>query len=167
VSVSTTFKQAAYAQETGRVIIALITIDHSSLLDPIRICTNPTERLQEFENDIIYGTVSRGNNYVFLPFSLQIPSDTDEGPGNMTIEFDNVHRTYTEAIRSIFTPPTVTVELVLDSDPDTVEVSWPEFLLTDITYNALTIQGTLSLELLDREPFPSGTFNPSSFPGLF
>ena len=167
MSVSATFRQAAYGQETGRVIIALITIDHSSLLEPIRICTNPTQRIAEYDNDIVYGTVSDGDNYIFLPLRLQIPSDTDEGPGNMIIEFDNIHRDYTEAIRSIFTPPTVTVELVLDSTPDTVEVSWPEFLLTDITYNALTIQGTLALETLDREPFPAGTFNPTSFPGLF
>jgi len=167
VSISATFRQAAYAQETGRVIIALITIDHDSLLDPIRICTNPTERLAEYETEIVYGTVSNGDNYIFLPVRLQIPSDTDEGPGNMIIEFDNIHRDYTEAIRSIFTPPIVTVELVLDSTPDTVEVSWPEFILTDITYNILTIQGTLSLETLDREPFPAGTFNPTSFPGLF
>jgi len=167
MSVSATFRQAAYAQETGRTVIVLITIEHSSLTDPIRICTNPTERIAEYEDNIVYGTVSRSNNYVFLPLTIQVPSDTDEGPGNMTIEFDNIHRDYTTAIRSIFTPPTVTVELVLDSTPDTVEVSWPEFLLTDITYDALTIKGTLVLELLDREPFPSGTFNPTSFPGLF
>lgn len=167
MSVSATFRQAAYGQETGRTIIALITIEHDSLLEPIRICTNPTQRIAEYDSDIVYGTVSDGDNYIFLPVRLQIPSDTDEGPGNMIIEFDNIHRDYTEAIRSIFTPPTVTVELVLDSTPDTVEVSWPEFLLTDITYNALTIQGTLALEVLDREPFPAGTFNPTSFPGLF
>jgi len=167
MSISATFRQAAYAQETGRTIIALITITHSSISEPIRICTNPTERLATYEDEIVYGTVSNGENYIYLPLSLQVPSDTDEGPGNMTIEFDNIHRAYTEAIRSIFTPPTVTVDLVLDSTPDTVEVSWPEFLLTNVTYNSLTIQGTLELEILDREPFPAGTFNPTSFPGLF
>ena len=164
---SLNFRQAAYAAETGRVIIALITIDHADLLEPIRICTNPTERIHEYENDIVYGTVSRGDNYIFLPMRLQIPSDTDEGPGNMVMEFDNVHRSYTEIIRSIFTPPTVKVELVLDNDPDTVEVTWPEFIWINIYYDALVIRGTLSLETLEREPFPSGTFSPASFPGLF
>lgn len=164
---SLAFRQAAYAQETGRAIIALITLFHESLVDDIRISTDPTERLDTPLLDLVYGTVSRGNQFIFLPVRLQIPSDTDEGPGNMIIEFDNVHRQYTEAIRSIFTPPSVSVELVMDSDPDTVEVQWPEFLLTNITYDATLIRGTLSLETLEREPFPSGTFGPASFPGLF
>lgn len=167
MSPSLNFRQAAYAAETGRTIIALITIDHDDLTEPIRISTDPTERIHEYENEIVYGTVSRGETYIFLPMRLQIPSDTDEGPGNMVMEFDNIHRTYTEIIRSIFTPPTVNVELVLDDDPDTVEVSWPEYLWTNISYDALVIRGTLALETLEREPFPAGSFSPSHFPGLF
>jgi hypothetical protein len=164
---SLNFRQAAYAAETDRVIIALITIDHDDLLEPILISSDPTGRIREYESNIVYGTVSRGNTYIFLSPRIQIPSDTDEGPGQMTIEFDNIDRGYTEIIRSLFTPPTVTVELVLDNDPDTVEVTWPEFLLTHIYYDDLIVRGTLSLETLDREPFPSGTFSPAFFPGLF
>ena len=76
---SLTFRQTAYAQETGRVIIALITLTHASLVEPIRISTDPTEKLSTPLLDIVYGTVSRGNQYIFLPIKLQIPSDTDEG----------------------------------------------------------------------------------------
>jgi len=164
---SLAFRQAAYAQETGRTIIALITLTHESLSEPIRISTDPTERLSTPILDVVYGTVSRGNQYVFLPLKIQIPSDTDEGPGNMTIELDNVHRAYTEAIRSIFTPISVLVELVLDNAVDTVELQWPEFLVTNITYDATLIKATLALETLEREPFPSGIFGPAHFPGLF
>jgi hypothetical protein len=167
MTTSLNFRQAAYAAETDRVIIALITITHDDLTDPIRISTDPTERLSTPLDDIVYGTVSRGNNYVFLPVHIQLPSDTEDGPGAMTITWDNVHRSYTEMIRSIFTPAKFNVELVLDDDPDTVEAQWPEFLLTNITYDALAITGTLTLETLERESFPSGTFSPSYFPGLF
>ena len=48
-----------------------------------------------------------------------------------------------------------------------VEAQWPEFLLTNIRYDAATISGTLKLETLEREPFPAGSFTPSQFPGLF
>ena len=85
----------------------------------------------------------------------------------MIIEFDNIHRAYTDAIRSIFTPISVNVELVLDNAPDTVEIQWPEFLVTSINYDATLIRATLSLETLEREPFPSGIFGPANFPGLF
>lgn len=168
---SLNFRQAAYAQETGRVIIALITIDHPDLSTPIRISTDPTARLigEGYTNDldVVYGTVSRGNTFIFLPVKLGLPNDTDEGPGEMTLEIDNIHRQYTETIRSIMTPPTVQVELVLDNALDTVEAQWPEFLLTDIKYNATTITGTLKLETLEREPFPAGSFSPAYFGGLF
>lgn len=168
-TLSLNFRQAAYAQETGRVIIALITLEHDGLSDPIRISSDPTQRLPAYttDEDVVYGTVSRGNNYLFLPMRLSFPDDKEEGPGEMKIEIDNVHRTYVEAIRSIATPPTVTVEVVVDNALDTVELQWPEFLLTNIEYDATMIKGTLRMETLESEPFPSGSFSPSYFPGLF
>jgi hypothetical protein len=168
---SLNFRQAAYAPETGRVIIALITIDHPELATPIRISTDPTARLTgegyTDDTDVVYGTVSRSNTFVFLPVKIGLPNDTDEGPGEMTLEIDNIHRQYTATIRTITTPPTVQVELVLDNALDTVEAQWPEFLLTDIKYNATVITGTLKLETLEREPFPAGSFSPAYFGGLF
>ena len=169
MEVSLQFRQQAYAAETGRVLICLITIDHDDLTDPIRISTDPTARIEAYTTDaeVVYGTVSRGETFLFLPVRLKLPDDTDAGPGEMTLEIDNVHRQYTETIRAIFSPPTVTVELVMDNTLDTVEAQWPEFLLTNIHYDASVISGTLKLETLEREPFPSGTFTPSGFPALF
>lgn len=169
MTTSVDFRQAAYSAETGRVIIALLTLTHADLADPIRISTDPTQRITALTTatEVVYGTVSRTNTFVFLPLRLKLPSDTDEGPGEMTLEFDNIHRTYTAAIRSIFSPVAVNVELVLDSDVDTVEAQWPEFLLTNIRYDASVISGTLKIETLEREPFPAGCFTPSQFPGLF
>jgi len=164
---SLNFRQAAYAQESGRAIIPLITVTHPDLTDPIRISTNPTQRLSTTLDDIVYGTVSRGENYIYLPVRIKLPDDTDAGPGNMRIEIDNIHRQFTETIRSILSPMLFNVDLVLDDDLDTVERQWPEFLLTNVLYDPLLITGTLSLETLQREPFCSGTFSPSWFPGLF
>lgn len=167
MTLSLNFRRAAYAAETGRVVIPLITITHDDLSDPIRISGDPTERLSTPVNDIVYGTVSRGNNYIYLPARLVFSSDTPSGPGEMTIEIDNIHRAYTEFLRSISSPASFLVELVLDDDRDTVEREWPEFLLTLVNYDIMTIRGTLSLETLTREAFPSGSFSPTCFPGLF
>lgn len=169
MSVSLNFRQSAYASETGRVLIALLTLDHEDLAEPIRISSDPTQRITELttDSDVVYGTVSRGDTFIFLPMKIKLPSDTEEGPGELSIEIDNVHRTYTETIRSIFTPVSVKLEIVMDNALDTVEVSWPEFLLTNIKYNATTISATMKLETLEREPFPAGTFTPGQFPGLF
>lgn len=167
MSVSLNFRRASYSQETELFIIGLITISHEDLTDDILLSTDPTERITTPDSDIIYGTISRGNTYIFLPIKIKLPSDTDEGPGNFVLEMDNIHQDMVEALRSISTPPSFKLELVLNNDLDTVEVSWPEFLLTGIKYNDLTISGTLTLEMLEREPFPSGSFTPTNFPGLF
>jgi hypothetical protein len=167
--VSLNFRQAAYAPETGRVLIALITIAHESLSQPIRISTDPTQRLPDLTTDaeVVYGTISRGQTYIFLPVRIGLPSDTDEGPGAMIIEIDNVHRQYTRTIREISSPLAMTVELVMDNALGTVEATWPAFLLTDIRYDDTTIRGTLWLETLEKEPCPAGSFSPAYFPGLF
>jgi hypothetical protein len=168
-TLSLNFRQAAYAQETGRVLICLLTLTHEDLTEPIRLSTDPTQRIAEYTTDteVVYGTVSRGNTYLFLPMRIRLPNESDEGPGEMTIEIDNVHRTYTETIRSLVTPVIVNTEIVMDNALDTVEVQWPEFAINNIKYNSTTITGTLTLELLEREPFPAGTFTPAYFPGLF
>ncbi len=168
-TVSLNFRQAAYAQETGRVPIALITFTHDDLTDPIRISCDPTERIHGLTTDeeVVYGTVSNGNDYIFLPVRLKLPDDTDEGPGEMQIEIDNIHRDLTATIRGIHTPVTCNVSIVMDNALDTVELSWPEFRMVGIQYTAATISATLQMELLEREPYPAGSFTPSHFPGLF
>jgi hypothetical protein len=165
--VSLNFRQSAYALESGDFPICLITIDHPSLTDPVRISTDPTARLVETAADIIYGTTSRGEEYYFFPCTLKLPDDTDEGPGRMRLEFDNVNREYVAIIRSIVGPPTVTVEMVMASALDDVEAQWPEFLMTSIRYDATTVTATMAMETLEREPYPAGAFTPGAFPGLF
>ena len=166
---SLNFRAAAYAQETGRVPIALITLSHPSLADDIRISTDPTQRIEEFTTDldVVYGTISNGLTYLFLPVRIKLPDETEEGPGDMTLEIDNIHRAYIEAIRSVFTPITCQVDIVMDNALDTIDASWPEFNLTQIKYNDTIITGTLTIETLVTEPYPAHSFIPSYFPGIF
>lgn len=165
--ISTNFRTSAYASETDRVPILLITFSHTSLIEPIRISTDPTQRVVQVDEYVSYGTISRGNTFIYLPVSFKLPDDTDAGPGEMQIEVDNVDRAMTEAIRSIFTPITVKVEIVMDNAVDTVDIEWPEYVLSNIQYNATTITGTMLLESLVREPFPGLMFTPSTAPGIF
>jgi hypothetical protein len=167
--VTLSFRQAVYDPESGHFPIALIRISHADLTDDILISTDPTQRIAELTTDteVVYGTVSRGNTYLFFPVRLKLPDDTPDGPGEMQIEIDNVHQQYTETIREIHSPPLFNVELVMDDDPDTVEAQWPEFELRHVQYNESTITGTLKMESFTSEPFPAGSFTPAQFPGLF
>lgn len=169
MTTSLNFRTAANAQETGRTLIALITFSHADLDDDFRISTDPTQELPSYTTDTekVYGTISNGKEYFFLPVRIKLPDDTDEGPGELQLEIDNIHRSLTEIIRSISTPAVCKLDIVMDNALDMIEASWPEFKLINITYNATTINVTLRLETLETEPYPAGTFVPSYFPGLF
>lgn len=156
-----------FSEETGDYPILLITLSHPSLSQPILISSDPTSRISANVTDIVYGTVSRGNTFVFMPFTMSLPGDSEDSAPKTTISIDNVSRELVPTIRALTSPPTVTMELVMASTPDFVEALLPGFDLTSISYDAMTISGTLSVELLVSEPFPAGTFTPSQFPGLF
>ena len=166
---SLNFREAAFSQETGRVPIALITLTHADLVDPLYISTDPTQEHPTIflDEQKIYGTMSNGIFYSFYPVRLILPDETEEGPGEMKLEIDNVLRQITESIRSIFTPITCQVDIVMDNALDVIDASWPEFRMTNISYDSTVVRGTLRLETLETEPFPSGAFAPSYFPGLF
>ena len=166
--VSLNFRENTYyAEERGGIPICLITIDHADFVNPIRISTDPTQRLVETVTDIIYGTISRGVEYYFFPCKLKLPDDKDDGPGSKRIQFANVNREYVSLIRSISGPLRVNTEMVLSNAPDAVDAPWPEFLLRSITYNAMTITGEMHMETLETEPYPAGSFLPSTSPSIF
>lgn len=165
--VSLNFRTYAFAQESSVFPIGLITINHDDLAEPIRLSTDPTERLVETVSNVVYGTTSNGEDYYFFPCTLKLPDDTDDGPGSIELEFDNVNRDYVSMIRSLVGSPTVDASFVMSNALDTVERSWPEFLVTLIPYDAGTIRLMMAMETLEREPYPWGIYTPNYFPCLF
>ena len=161
------FLAAANASETGVFPILLLTITHEDLLDPILLSTDPTTRIIETTSEVVYGTTSNGNDYLFLPMTLKLPGEPDQGPANMSIEIDNVALELTSLFRSISSPPSINVDIVLNSDVDIILTTWPEYLLINVHISAEIVRAELVLETLVMEPFPAGTFNPSEFLGMF
>jgi len=155
------------APETGTVLVLLLTLSHPSWAEPVRLSTDPTNRITETTTDVIYGTLSRGEHYYFLPLQITLPSQTEEGPLRMRVVLDNVSRDLVAELRSLSSPPSVDVDLVSTTNANEVLASWPQFLLVNVDYSAETISGELVLETLFHEPFPAGTFTPSEFVGLF
>lgn len=157
-STSTLFKTMANAQETGEVLLALVTITHSTIVG------GPLRFVQDLQN-----ITSNGNVYTAFPFQITLPSDADEGPAKVMLVIDNIDRQIAQTIRAIppSSPPTVTVELVVASQPNTVEISMPGLTLRNVTGDAFQIAGELHADEEDLIPFPEGQFTPTSFPGLF
>jgi hypothetical protein len=146
---------ALMAQDTSEGFVILLTIDHADLAQPIRVCSNQTD------------LTSNGDVYQAFPFQVNLPSESDDAPPQVTLSIDNVDRQIVTAVRTISSPPTVDMSVVMLSDPDTVEVGPFTFTLNGVEYDRLTVSGQLGFEQILSQPWPEGTFNPTGFPGLF
>lgn len=143
------------AQETGACPIVLLEISHASMTAPLRITSAGAD------------VVSGGETYVFLPFEIELPADTDDTLPQVTLRIDNVGREMGETIRTLPGAPIVRIAIVLSEAPDVLEVPWMEFRLTSAEVDAATVAGTLSWESLLSEPACCDAYTPVSHPGLF
>ena len=150
-----TFRQAINAQNTEEVFLVLLEIAYGSPAQYIRACSGGQN------------IVSNGDEYIYYPFDLNLPSDEAENIPQAQLTIDNIDQTLIEAIRNLSAAPTVRLMVVLASAPDTIEVDFADFSFTNISYDALTITGTITVENFLSEPFPGDTFVPSNFVALF
>lgn len=165
-SLSLTFRQAIDAESDGSVVdVLLLTITHPTLTTPIYLSSDPTERVQE--DPLLYGTVSRGNTYYFLPFEWVPPEDGDDTPPVLRLRVANFDQNIIALLRSVTSPPVITGEIVCSTTPNTVEITFPEFDLVSMNYDDKIIEMSLAIDSLVTIPVPAGNFTPKAFGGLF
>lgn len=157
-STSMAFVAAAAAQQTSEALLALVTISHPSIIG------GPLRLVQDMQD-----LTSNGNLYTAFPFSVQLPDDSDDGVAQVKLTIDNVDQSIMVALRGLAPtePPTVQVDLVLSSQPNVVEASFPNMTLRNVTGDALTIEGELRMDEEDLSTFPQDSFTPQNFPGMF
>jgi hypothetical protein len=168
--------KAMFSSETDEQLIMLLTIydpngstNPEAATTPIRLSDNYTQRLSSTTDDeVIYGVISRTNDYVFLPMTLNLPNEHDSGLGDCSISLNFVTPEMITIIRTHLKSRTkVLIELVISSSPNYVEASLQDYYITSATYNAESVNLNLSMVSYNTEPFPSFSFTPSYFPGLF
>ena len=163
-TLSPTMRASLFSQETGEVAMALLTVSHADLDEAVRLTTNPVERLQE--DPLLYGTRSRGERYLFAPIEVELPQDVNDGDPTARLAIDNIDLTLIDTLRSIEEGATITLEIVLASDPDTVEISFPSMKMVSVEYDRDAVAIDLAIDPLVTEPWPGDSFTPSAFPGL-
>lgn len=173
---SRAFSAAAIAQflsaDADDPLILLVTIVAPNDVpgaDTLRLASGWTTRLTALETDeslTVYGVVSRSNNYIFMPLELTLPQTDDAAP-RARLTLHDVTREVLPLVRGVSGAPAVTLELVLASAPNTVEMSISGLSMRAITYQRDSISAELVVDNLALEPFPAHSFVPSSFPGLF
>lgn len=162
---SLNFREAMFGQETGEVPIWLLTITHPSLDEPVRLTTDNTER--KSSDPLIYRTMSRGEEYLYVGIDLTLPNEEDKNPPASKLTISNVARELIPLARSVITPPSIKIEAVLASALDDVEIELPQMDMMNVSYNAAQLVFDLGIDSLISESFPGGTFSPANFPGLF
>lgn len=151
-ALSSAARASLYEQASDEVWLELVTIDHEDLSSPIRLVGNSED------------VVSNGETFTACAFPpIPLPSDGQD----VTFIVDGVSQTILAAVRSIVTPITITLEVVLASDPDTVEAGPFQFQSRKFVFKAGTIEFSLAYEPLLQEPFPAFTYTPIDYPGLF
>jgi hypothetical protein len=161
--------RAIFSPDADSDLIFLLTIyDPANPSQVIaRLADGFTQRISETDDEVIYGVVSNGNPYIFLPIEVTLPTEEEAQAPKCSITIHDVTRYIVPMIRDIVGPPKIKMELVLSKTPDIVEVSFDGFYINSFTYNADTVSASLSMIDLEREPFPMHSFTPRYFPGLF
>lgn len=142
------------AAETDEVWLALVTIDHPSLPAPIRLANN------------IEDVTSRGETFIACAFNLLLPGEDPESQVVARLQIGNVDRQIVIALRGLTSPPVFTIEVILASSPDYVELSLPDLVLRSASYDAEKVTGELVFESIYVEPI-AVTMTPARFPGMF
>lgn len=154
--VSATMLQAMLSQSTGEVPLTTVRISHTDLGSDL-LFVNDTESL----------TRSDGT-YHPAAFEFRLPDDQQDNVPRGQIILDNTDRQIIQAVRPLNTAPQIEINLVLASQPNTVEIGPMTFKLKQFQYDANIIRGEVGYdEEFLSTAFPKFTFSPRLSPGLF
>lgn len=147
-----------FAQNSGHLMLALLTITHAGLPAPVRLVND--------RRPLVFG----GHEYQPLAFELTLPADTEDQIPHVELRLDNVNRALVELLRSVVEPVPIALDVVRVA-PDrtvTLELGPLEFSMLDaaLTPSTVTIRLGYEIDILNEQATRE-IFNPSLAPGLF
>ncbi|WP_164658601.1 hypothetical protein [Tropicibacter sp. Alg240-R139] len=170
--VSLNARNASQDIHSGEVEVALFSIEHPSLETPVRLSTDPTERISDAP--MMYATRSRlfgadpqVEPYLFVLASAEVPSDLEDAPAAGSIVLSNVDNRIAEQLRSFTDRPVVHMAVVLASSPDLAEVEYRDLRMMSADGDAGEVRIQISRAMIEEETIPQFRFTKHRFPGLF
>jgi hypothetical protein len=151
--ISDALKQDAFSNESNLPLV-LLEIAHASLVGTIRLVNNKVN------------VMHLGEEYIGFPFEIILPDSKESTPPTAKIRIDNVSREIGQAIRQISTPPLVTIKVVRQETLDVIEAEFSGMYLTNVSYDAMSVDADLMFEDLNRETYPAYTFSPANYRGI-
>ncbi len=143
-----------FSQESSDPFLTLVTLSHDDFA---------TIRLVNNTEDI----VSRGDTFTAFPMRIGLPSDDGEKAREVTLDFDNVALDLIKEIRTVTTPISVKLEMVLASIPDDVQIAFEELKIQNLSYNKTRVSARLFLDSFLSTEMTSEKYQPIIYPGLF
>jgi hypothetical protein len=153
--ISAAFRRGANSQYNQDGVYILVTVTHTEVAETYYLTDAP---------EIV---TSRGIPFLPIPMEPTISEDSPDRAPQAKLLIANIDRRLVTILRSTNIAADIKLEVVKISDPDYVEAILDNFKMKDVTYDAMTIEGTLSLEELFSEPFSDYNFTPQTAPGLF
>lgn len=111
--------------------------------------------------------VSRGNTFTAFPFAITLPNDDSDRLPTVQLRISNVAGEIMEYIRSLPQAPTVLLELVTSVDYNFVEKAVGYLKMESVTYDAMEVSGSLTLDNILSRRLTASDYDPVQFPALF
>ena len=142
----------------------LVTIEAEGLDGLLRLTDCPDGRTSTGAK----GLSSRGQDYEFFPFSFAFPgAGAGESARAAKVVIGNRSGEIAEALEGVTGQPTLTVELVRVSAPDSVERAMTRAVLTDHEEGSASITGSIASRRFDTEPACKSSYISAKVPSLF
>lgn len=135
--------------------LVLLTVDHADLAEPLR-----------FTSDGVT-TSSNGNPFSPLFFEVVLPDQAEGKQPRAVLRIDNTSTEIVQALRSLQTAPTVTIQIVIASDPDTIHKQYAAMKVLQPKYTSSFIDFPLAAVDYSQMTYPFLTFEASQWPALF
>ena len=143
------------ARETGEVWLWLLTISHVEWPTTFRFVNNITQ------------VISRGDTFEPWVFSMPVPESNESQPPKATLTVDIIDRKIIEMVRSVSAPPIVMAELIIASEPDTVQASLLDLTMISASTDSVTMTCELRAGDVLHRTAAAKRFDRELYPGLF
>jgi len=155
-SLPTTVITAVNSQTTTRVFLVLLEITHSDLATFYLV--NNTENI-----------TSGGNTYIAFPFAVTLPPDDPalQVRARLTLSHVTTELNILRTLAGQRERPSFTLKVIDASAPNVILQSVSGLIAASVSYNADAMHIDPTIDNFLTEPFPSATFSPSPFPGIF
>lgn len=152
-NISAELRRELFKQESGDPFLTLITLSNPNFIH--RLVNN------------VENIISRDNTYTAFPVKIRLPVDDGQSAREFSIDFDNASLELISSLRSVSGNIGVTVEMILASMPDVVQIGFSDLLVSSLTYNATKISARVTMDNFLSVAMTSERYTPTLYPGLF